>query len=68
MNALIYFLVWAGIIFVLMRFGCGAHVMGHGHRQDEDKTGPSHRATSGTSPTLGGGRGVGSRHDHLPRR
>ena len=31
MNALIYFLVWAAIIFLMMRFGCGAHVMGHGH-------------------------------------
>ncbi|WP_372071499.1 YHS domain-containing protein [Tistrella mobilis] len=31
MNALFYFLIWAVIIFVMMRFGCGAHVMGHGH-------------------------------------
>jgi len=27
----VYFLVWAGVIFFMMRFGCGAHVMGHGH-------------------------------------
>lgn len=33
MNALFYFLIWAAIIFVMMRFGCGAHVMGHGHRK-----------------------------------
>ena len=26
MNALFYFLVWAVIILVMMRFGCGAHV------------------------------------------
>ena len=31
MNSLIYFLIWAGLFFVMMRFGCGAHVMGHGH-------------------------------------
>ncbi len=31
MNALLYFLLWAGLIFLMMRFGCGAHVMGHGH-------------------------------------
>ena len=31
MNALFYFLIWAVIIFLMMRFGCGAHVMGHGH-------------------------------------
>ncbi len=26
-----YFLVFAGLFFVMMRFGCGAHVMGHAH-------------------------------------
>jgi YHS domain-containing protein len=30
MEALIYFALWAGLIFLMMRFGCGAHVMGHG--------------------------------------
>lgn len=34
MEAVVYFLVWAGLIFVLMRYGCGAHVMGHGHKHD----------------------------------
>ena len=33
METLLYFLFWAGLIFLMMRFGCGAHVMGHGHRQ-----------------------------------
>jgi YHS domain-containing protein len=28
----LYFLVWAGLIFFVMRFLCGAHIMGHGHR------------------------------------
>jgi len=28
----LYFLVWAGLIFIMMRYGCGAHVMGHAHR------------------------------------
>jgi len=27
----LYFLLWAGLIFVMMRFGCGSHIMGHGH-------------------------------------
>ena len=31
MEALLYFAVWAGLIFLIMRFGCGAHVMGHDH-------------------------------------
>lgn len=29
MSSIFYFLFWAGLIFLLMRFGCGAHVMGH---------------------------------------
>lgn len=29
MENLIYFLVWAAAIFLMMRFGCGAHVAGH---------------------------------------
>ena len=28
---IIYYLVWAALFFVMMRFGCGAHVMGHHH-------------------------------------
>ena len=32
MEALIYFAFWAGLIFLMMRFGCGAHVLGHGSR------------------------------------
>ncbi|HEX6113883.1 MAG TPA: YHS domain-containing protein [Geminicoccaceae bacterium] len=30
METLIYFALWAGFFFLMMRFGCGAHVMGHG--------------------------------------
>ena len=30
MEALLYFIIWAAAIFVMMRFGCCAHVMGHG--------------------------------------
>ncbi|MBU4529314.1 MAG: YHS domain-containing protein [Hoeflea sp.] len=31
METILYFLFWAGLIFIMMRFGCGAHVMGHGN-------------------------------------
>ena len=31
MQALLYFLLWGAFFFVMMRFGCGAHVMGHRH-------------------------------------
>ncbi len=36
MEALFYFALWAGLIFLMMRLGCGAHVMGHG--QDTGQT------------------------------
>lgn len=35
MSALVWFLVWAALIFLMMRFGCGAHVMGHGRGQPD---------------------------------
>ena len=38
MEALLYFAVWAAALFVLMRFGCGAHVMGQRHSK-ADKPG-----------------------------
>jgi YHS domain-containing protein len=30
MTTTLYLLFWAALFFVLMRFGCGAHIMGHG--------------------------------------
>lgn len=45
MDALIYFVLWAGLIFLMMRFGCGAHIMGHGRGQHVD---------SGTDTTASG--------------
>ena len=42
-KSLLSFLIWGGLIFVMMRFGCGAHVMGgHGHGQH-----PGHGNTDG---------------------
>ncbi len=32
MDALLWFAAWAVLFFVMMRFGCGAHVMGHAHK------------------------------------
>jgi len=31
METLLYFILWGAFIFLMMRFGCGSHVMGHGH-------------------------------------
>ena len=45
MSTLLYFLVWAALIAVMMRFGCGAHVMGHGHGKGSSREG------GGASPT-----------------
>lgn len=36
MEALIYFAIWAVFIFLMMRFGCGAHIMGHGRQAHGD--------------------------------
>lgn len=33
MEALIYFVLWAGLIYLMMRVGCGAHITGHDHGQ-----------------------------------
>ena len=47
MESLIYFLVVAALFVLMMRFGCGAHVMGHGHR---------HRRSGDSSPDSEAGR------------
>lgn len=39
MEALLYFVIWAAIVFLMMRFGCGAHVMGHGRGRPEKRSG-----------------------------
>ena len=39
METLIYLAVWAVLIFLMMRFGCGAHVMGHGHTKGHEQNG-----------------------------
>ncbi len=31
MEALLYFAFWGALIFLMMRVGCGAHIMGRGH-------------------------------------
>ncbi|MDZ4696696.1 MAG: YHS domain-containing protein [Xanthomonadales bacterium] len=32
LKSLGWFLIWGGLFFVMMRYGCGAHMMGgHGH-------------------------------------
>lgn len=38
----LYLLVAAGLFFVMMRFGCGSHVMGHGHQNGQAPHGDGH--------------------------
>ena len=55
MQTLVYFLIWGAFIFLMMRFGCGAHVMGHGHGHHHDGAKPdastSTRGLLWTPPT-----------------
>ena len=43
MEALVYFVLWAAVIFLMMRLGCGAYVMGLGKLQNlsEADAGPA---------------------------
>ena len=31
METILPILIWGGLFFVMMRFGCGSHMFGHGH-------------------------------------
>ncbi len=37
METLLYIALWGAAIFLMMRFGCGAHMMGHGGSHKSDK-------------------------------
>jgi YHS domain-containing protein len=43
MSALLYFLLFGGLIFLMMRMGCGAHVMGHGQGHAMQASGDDRR-------------------------
>ena len=40
MPTFIYFILWGALFFVMMRFGCGPHIMGHGHGHRSDMETP----------------------------
>src|SRR3974377_1849437 len=76
METLIYFLLWGALIFLMMRFGCGAHIMGHGHGQhsahgkdnsrDQDRLrwGPPEKEDdAGGGMTVGTGKAKSAVHD-----
>jgi YHS domain-containing protein len=39
MEALLYFLFFGALIFFMMRFGCGSHIMGHGQGHENHAAG-----------------------------
>ena len=41
MEGLVSFLIFAGVFYLIMRFGCGAHMI-HGHQQHAKKTEQKH--------------------------
>src|SRR3546814_17602080 len=41
MQALLYFAIWAVVLFLMMRFGCGSHAMGLGHGHQIGRHGDS---------------------------
>ncbi len=43
--SVLYFVVWAVLFFVMMRYGCGVHIMGHAHHHGE--TGVNQRGDDG---------------------
>ena len=54
-QSVLYLLLWAALFFVMMRFGCGAHVLGHGaHHGNERREGARRTAPSrATDPVCG---------------
>ena len=53
MSTLVYFLIWGAFFFFMMRFGCGAHIMGHGkshHHDDENSNVPKTVDITDTPP------------------
>jgi len=40
METLLYFLLFGGLFLLMMRFGCGAHTMGHGHSHGDSRDEP----------------------------
>ncbi len=50
MDTLLYFALWAGIIFLMMRFGCGAHLMGHGRGHGPNQAQGGNAGTAGAEP------------------
>ena len=52
-QAVLYFLFWAGLFALMMRFGCGSHVMGHGHGHgSEDHSDSEHGGSTAAGQAI----------------
>lgn len=63
MPTYLYFLLWGALFFVLMRFGCGVHIMGHGHKHGSDGE-ESNGAPLADPESLTGGTERSNEHRH----
>lgn len=71
MQTLGYFLIWGAFIFLMMRFGCGAHVMRHGRSGRNDSEKPDDPGTAGDNklkpspqPSAGGAASSPKNREH----
>lgn len=67
MSALFYLLIWAAVIFLMLRFGCGAHVMGHGKAERDGGDPQSRGSRSLAVDSSSRGRGSRLRQDRRRR-
>ena len=51
---ILYFVVFAGMFALMMRFGCGAHVMGHRAKREDSSLNEPRDAAGNISPIQGG--------------
>ena len=63
MPTYLYFLLWGAFFFVMMRFGCGAHIMGHGHGHRHSGNKPDD-ASSNADPNVPRSTEVKNEHQH----
>ena len=50
MGMLLYLLLFGGFFLLMMRFGCGAHIMGHGQHGDQGADSHQTREETKRSP------------------
>jgi hypothetical protein len=63
MPTYLYFLLWGAFFFMMMRLGCGAHIMGHGHVH-RDGGNKQDNATSNGDADFPRSTGVKNEHRH----